>query len=111
MALRAPASLSASSKRLWRRITDDYELAGEPHALELLRMALEQVDRAEEARQTVAREGAYFSDRFGQPKAHPAIAVERDAKTLAARLLRELGLAPEEADDQRPPRTSLRAVP
>jgi hypothetical protein len=41
--------LSAKSKWLYRTIADDYGLDREPHALELLRMACEQIDRADQA--------------------------------------------------------------
>ena len=42
----------------------------------------------------MAKDGAYVTDRYGQLRAHPGVAVERDSKTLAARLFRELALDP-----------------
>ncbi len=112
MAAHAPKHLSAHGKKVWHQLVDDYDLDREPHARELLRMALEQLDRAEEVRQRVVKDGAYVTNRHGEVRAHPAIAVEKDAKTLTARLFRELALDPRPPieDDQRPPRTSLRAV-
>jgi phage terminase small subunit len=85
----APAHLSASRKRLWKAILGDFEL--DVHELELLRLACEALERCEEARRAIARDGAYVQGRFG-PKAHPAISVERDARIGAARLFREIGL-------------------
>jgi phage terminase small subunit len=67
-------------------------------------MAGEAFDRATEARETIEAEGTYFKDRFGCPKAHPAVAVERDARVLFARLVRELDLDGDVAPDPRPPR-------
>lgn len=95
----APRHLSPSARRIYRRIVAEFLL--ETHHVELLRLALEALDRAEEARQAVARDGAYVEGRFG-PKAHPALGVERDASIRAARLFREMGLdlAPNES---RPP--------
>ena len=92
MAIHAPTHLSNRSKTLYRQLAADYHLADEPHALETLRLALEALDRAEQARAQVARDGAYLTDRFGQVKAHPALAVERDSAIRVARLFRELSL-------------------
>jgi phage terminase small subunit len=67
-------------------------------------MACEAHDRATEATETIEAEGAYYQDRFGCPKAHPAVAVERDARVLFARLVRELDLDGDVAPDPRPTR-------
>lgn len=63
----------------------------EPHHVALLSAAASALDRAEEARELITSEGAYIHDRFKQRRAHPAVAVERDSRTLFARLVRELG--------------------
>ncbi len=59
MAARAPKHLCAHAKKVWHQVVDDYGLGREAHALELLRLVLEQLDRAEQARQQIARDGAY----------------------------------------------------
>jgi phage terminase small subunit len=84
-----PKHLSVASRRLWREIVADYDLP--PHALALLTAALEAKGRMDEARATVARDGAYVAGRFGL-RAHPALAVERDSRIAFARLIREVGL-------------------
>ncbi len=80
----------------------DYDL--ERHHVNLLTLLCEALDRGEQARQAIAQDGAYVADRFAQLKAHPAVAVERDARIAAARLTRELDLDGEPAPDPRPPR-------
>jgi phage terminase small subunit len=76
----------------------------EAHHERLLTLACEALDRAVEAREALADHGTYYRDRFDQPRAHPAVAVERDARLAFARLVRELDLDGEPLPDQRPPR-------
>lgn len=58
----------------------------------LLQAAAESWDRIQEAREILAREGSIVTDRYGKPKAHPAVGIERDARVVFARLVRELEL-------------------
>lgn len=99
----APQHLTPASRKLWRDVIADYRLADDGTALATLKLALEALDRAEEARQVVARDGAYVLDRFNQTKPHPALAVERDSRTSALRALRELNLQSATEPNQ-PPR-------
>jgi P27 family predicted phage terminase small subunit len=95
-----PQYLKASTRRWFRDVVETFDL--EPHHVRLLTLAAEAWDRVQEAREMIATAGAYFNDRFGCPKAHPAVAVERDSRIGFARLLRELAL------DVEPPRDSSR---
>ena len=76
----------------------------EPHHVRLLTLAAEAWDRGQEARQILDAEGITTVDRFGQARAHPAVAIERDARLASARLMRELDLDAEPAPSSRPPR-------
>lgn len=102
MSRRAPGHLRPPTRAWWRSVVDDYDL--EPHHERILTLAADAWDRATEARETIAAEGAYVDDRFGQRKAHPAVAVERDSRIGFARLIRELDLDGEPLPDPRPPR-------
>lgn len=99
-----PAYLSRAAKAWWKTIVTDFAL--ESHHLKILEAACGAWDRAEQARALLAKEGLTITDRFKQPKVHPAALIERDNKTLFARLVRELGLDVEGSPaDNRPPRT------
>jgi phage terminase small subunit len=84
-----PKHLSAESKRIWRSIVADYEI---DVAAELILVStLEARDRREDARGEIAKSGAVFTDRWGQPKVSPWAAVERDATLIMQRGFRLLG--------------------
>src|SRR5438552_12288015 len=99
----SPASKFTSSLRLgresaalWRKIVAEFGIE-DPAGQTILRTGLEALERLRAAQAEVARDGITVIDRHGQRKAHPALAVERDARTgllSAFRLLRlDPGLA------------------
>lgn len=93
MTRRAPAHLRRPTAAFWRLLVADFALE-EAHE-RVLTAACEAIDRAAEARETLATEGTFYSDRWNQPRAHPALAIERAARLDVARLLRDLGLVGE----------------
>lgn len=95
---KAPQHLSEPSRNWWRSCVKDYVL--EAHHLRLLQSAAECWDRQQQARQILDREGITFRDDRGNVRAHPAVAIERDARIGFARLIRELDL------DVEPPATT-----
>jgi len=98
-----PAHLSDEATAWWRDVLRDYAL--EAHHLRLLQAASEAWDRMQQARQALADHGGLtFTDPNGNIRAHPCVAMERDARTAFARLLRELDLdAGAPAERSRPP--------
>jgi len=99
---RAPRHLRPETRRWWREVARGYEL--EPHHTKLLTLACEALDRGQEARELLAREGLTVTDRYGQLRGHPAASIERQEAVTFARLVRELGLDTESPPEARPPR-------
>lgn len=91
---RPPAHFSARTKSWWSKVVSEYLL--QDHQVALLRLACENLDRAEAAREQIAKNGLVYTDRFGAPKPHPAVGIARDAAVTFSRLVRELNL---DADD------------
>lgn len=91
----APEHLSEDMREWWDDIVTDFKM--ESHHLRVLEATCTAWDRAEGARAIVEEEGQTYRDRFGQPKAHPAVGIERKARNEFRLLLRELQLdnAPE----------------
>ena len=102
-----PAHLKRDGKVFWRSVAGTFDL--EAHHLAVLTVAAERLDRVAEARARVKRDGPYVRDRFGQLKAHPALAVERDATVGFLRAARELGLDVDEPNEARPGRLGRNA--
>lgn len=97
-----PGHLRPATKRWFASVLADFDL--DSHHIRLLTLAAEAWDRGQQAREIVDRDGMTFADRFGQPKARPEIAIERDSRIGFARLIRELGL------DVEPPPEGPRAT-
>lgn len=86
----APDHLGPKTREWWDDLVEEYAL--ESHHLRLLEAACTAWDRAEKARDLVEAEGEIYEDRFGQPKEHPAVGIERKARNEFRLLLRELQL-------------------
>jgi len=105
-----PEHLTEASKAFWTTIVADYRLQRDEAGLQLLTLACEALDRCEEARAAVSKDGVTVTSRLGEVKAHPAVAIERDSRLAAVRILRDLGLSPEDAaaDKNRPAKVASR---
>ena len=93
-----PRHLTPEAKRFWKAVVSEYDMA--PEALLILRSACEQWDRAQQAREQIARDGLIIDGR-----AHAAVAVEKQACSLFLRSVRALGLDVVQPSDHigRPP--------
>ena len=97
-----PAHLRPETADWWRSVLADYQL--EDHHVRLLHLACEAWDRCQQAREEIDRDGLTIATGDGGLKAHPCVAVERDARLAFARLVRELDLdAGAPSESRRPP--------
>jgi P27 family predicted phage terminase small subunit len=85
-----PAHLGTHGRRLWRDIQGAYGIA-DPGGLALLRVAAEALDRTQAARERIGLDGATLSEK-GKIRAHPLLAVERDARAQLIQALKALNL-------------------
>jgi len=101
---KAPNYLSKKAKDFFNNILELYEF--EDHHIKTLILAADCLDRIEEARAYVKKEGPYYKDRFRQPRPNPALKTIEQNKIIFARLIRELNLDIDEPNREigRPPR-------
>jgi phage terminase small subunit len=99
---RAPAHLDVATRRWWVQVCADFVL--EPHHLRLLTLAGETWDTNVKAEAALREHGLTHTDRYGQARARPEVAVARDAKVTFARLMRELQLDVAPPEESRLPR-------
>ena len=86
----APTHLTGIAREWWMTTIREWDL--DANGMRLLQLAADALQRGEEARQVIAKQGATYVDRFGAPRRHPATVIERDAAATFARLVRQLGL-------------------
>jgi P27 family predicted phage terminase small subunit len=89
---RPPEHLSLEAKRTWKALLAEWPSIGDVAGLRILRVALESFDRAQEARQTMDKDGMTVVDKFGQTKPHPLLPIERDSRAAFLSGLKALNL-------------------
>lgn len=95
------ADLTSETQKWIRGILKDFEL--DSHHEKLLLICGQCLDRIAEAREQIKADGAYYTDKHGVRRPHPALKAENDAKVLFNRSLRELDLDSSAVPAPRPP--------
>lgn len=90
-AQKPPAGLSLAAKTWWAKLTDEYSIDDQVGLL-ILETAMRSMDRMAMASALVDQHGAVTFDKFGQLKANPACAVERDSRAAMMAALKNLNL-------------------
>ncbi len=90
----APKHLQPKTRRWWMDVVKKHNLnTAQRH---LLTLAGETWERSARARRVLEQDGLIFLDRFGQPRPRPEVEIEKDAKLLFTRLMRELQVGADE---------------
>lgn len=89
--LEPPKSLGKVGRAFWKNVCATYDLS-DAHHHRLLENAATSLDRAAEARASIATVGLLVKNRFGELVANPACNIERQANNAFRQNVRELGL-------------------
>ncbi len=82
--------LSENARGLWNELRTDHE---SPGRLALLLTGLEALDRADQAKAIIDREGlTIVTESTGMSRAHPLLKVEKDARQQFIKVMLSLGL-------------------
>jgi hypothetical protein len=85
-----PRKLGAAGLALWNSVTAEFAI-DDSGGRELLCLACQALDRAEELKSIIDKEGAVLRSKAGV-KSHPAVRDEIQCRALVARLLKQLGV-------------------
>ena len=98
-----PAGLSREAAAWWQRLRDEYDIV-DAGGLAALAAGAEAFDRTRQAAAMIDADGLVSTDRFGQLRAHPAVAIERDARDQMLRSIKllHLDLEPQKGRPGRP---------
>ena len=86
-----PKHLSENSKVIWQEYAD--KIVKSPARKAMLQTGLEALDRAEEARQLIEKEGMITTTgKSGVSHKHPAVGIEKDSRSLALKVFKALNI-------------------
>ena len=95
-----PSHLSKKSAEYFRKFLEDYDC--EDSDIEVLTRVCESMDRCEEARAGLKKNKSLVTlDRFGVEKAHPLVAIERQASLAVINGIKALGVLKREQTNDR----------
>ena len=92
-----PKTFNSEAKGIWRKLLAEYDIADEG-GYQVLQVGLEAFSRMRECQKQIGLDGITTTDRFGQVKAHPLLACERDARAQYLAALKALNLDMEPAN-------------
>ena len=102
--MKTPQHLKQHGRKLWQELQAEYAIT-DSAGLALLARAAECLDRLADAQALIERDGSVVDDRYGVPKQHPAISIEKDSRNgfFAALKAMNLDIEPLRDGPGRPP--------
>jgi hypothetical protein len=88
--MRAPKALQDEGKRLWRSVTAVFDLADDPHKLQILAQACRVADVISELDEAAGQPPLSVKGSMGQQVISPFIAEARAQRSLMAQLIARL---------------------
>ena len=88
---KTPSHLKAEGKAFFEKIVADFDIS-DAAGLALLTRASECIDRMAAAREIIKKEGEICTDRYGSPKLHPAVVLEKDSRSGFLQAVKALNL-------------------
>src|SRR5690554_5852798 len=74
-----PKTLGHDGRTLWTNLRNEYDIS-DSGSLAVLQSLCETVDRLNECRETIARDGLTVEGSGGQPRPHPLLQVEAESR-------------------------------
>jgi hypothetical protein len=90
-AAESPRKLGAHGGALWKAVLAEYQIE-DSAGLAMLAQACIALDRAEQCRAAIEKDGVVIRARSGPPKDHPALKHELGFRSFTVRTLQKLGL-------------------
>ncbi|AFR50018.1 hypothetical protein [Gordonia sp. KTR9] len=90
MTLRQPKGLGYQGKKLWKSITDEFDLDAEPHKIRILFDACKMADAIDRLDKEADKAPLVAKGSYGQPVLHPAFSGAQTARAALAALLARL---------------------
>jgi phage terminase small subunit len=85
------SGLSTEAQAFFDRVQKEWSIVDGTGTLTLM-VACQALDRLRQAQAILAKEGVIATDRFGQPRIHPAAQIEKEARNGLLTALRALNL-------------------
>ena len=87
-----PRGLGTEGQKLWKSVSDEFDLAAEPHKRRILFDAFKTADDIKRLDAATAKEPLTVKGNMGQPVINPSLAQAQTARNALAQLLGRLGL-------------------
>ncbi len=102
--MKKPVKLGHEARRLFKQLTTEYDI-GDSGGLLLVNTVVEAFQEMRDAQAVLDREGRVYTNRFGEPRMHPACTVVKESRAHMMSALKQLNIDLEPLRDKvgRPP--------